>query len=568
MERLRHRIGKLVIAACSSLLVTAAAAQTPEVTLKASQTAVAPQEPVTITIASNIPGMIKVDYPVEFISDYGTADGMEQRLDPSTGRIITSHYLQQSGRFGKKGVYKFRASIKYRGREIYSNYLTITVRDAVSAPANSSVSLSNKPIAAVLELSKRTIYEGEAVLIRPRVYSTLDLKRFDDYSAPKPDAVVENHPFEQVNFELHRVRVNGKQANSFEYGKELLFPVTVGSITFSPFEMTFEYQSDFFLKPIKVKSSPAVLKVKPLPSGAPASFIGGVGKFSLESAIEKTELKQGEVFTVVCKISGLGNLQNIDEPKLVLPAGFQLYGDADRTEEITYGENGAEGEVTYKIHVQVLKAGAREFPGVEISWFNPATGRYESQRSQPVQLKVAPDASFRSTTITQPATTTKFEKPVSSKVNSRLIVLIASGGIILIGLLLLFFRIRSKAAGKKGSQIVAQATSEAHMPAGKAPVIAAPAEPDYMAEARLALNNTYRFAALLPKAIAQQVAAHAGIENDPRSAAPWLANRGTPAAMELTELLELCDHYRYGFGAVHIQPDDLLRRAEKALAAL
>lgn len=570
MENLRRRIGKIVLVACSFLLVISAAAQTPTVTLKASQTTVAPQEPVTLTIASNVPGTIKVDYPVEFISDYGTAAGMEPRLDPSTGRIITSHYLQQSGRFGKKGSYKFRASIKYHGKEIYSNYLTITVRDAVAPQANSAVSLNNKPIIAVLELSKRTIYEGEAVLIRPRVYSVLDLKRFDDYSAPKPDAVVESHPFEQVNFELHRMKLEGKPVNSFEYGKELLFPVTVGTITFSPFEMTFEYQADFFLKPVKVKSLPAVLKVKPLPAGAPSSFIGGVGKFSFGSSVEKTTLKQGEVFTIVCTISGMGNLQNIDEPKLLLPAGFQLYGDADRTEDITYSENGAEGNVTYKIHVQVLKAGQQQFPGVEISWFNPATGKYESQRSQPVQLKVKADPSFQSTTVMQPPATTTFEKqPGPGNVNRTLIAIIAIGGIVLLTVILLVFRKRSKTVVKKGRETVAKPAPKTEAAKADTDSTAIPEpETDYFEEARMAVENADRFAAVLPKAILQKVARHAGIAESQPVVISWLEERGTAAAGELKGLMELCEHYRYGFGAVEIQPAAMLSRTEKALSAL
>ena len=67
------------------------------------------------------------------------------------------------------------------------------------------------------------------------------------------------------------------------------------------------------------------ITVKELPAGAPASFTGAVGKFSMEASLSADQLAANSAGTFTVKITGQGNLPFIQAPKLTLPASFEQY---------------------------------------------------------------------------------------------------------------------------------------------------------------------------------------------------------------------------------------------------
>lgn len=67
------------------------------------------------------------------------------------------------------------------------------------------------------------------------------------------------------------------------------------------------------------------ITVKELPAGAPASFTGAVGKFSMDASLSADQLAANSAGTFTVKITGQGNLPFIQAPKLTLPASFEQY---------------------------------------------------------------------------------------------------------------------------------------------------------------------------------------------------------------------------------------------------
>src|SRR5260221_9834260 len=67
---------------------------------------------------------------------------------------------------------------------------------------------------------------------------------------------------------------------------------------------------------VALKSDVVKVIVHELPSNAPASCSGAVGKFSVDVSLDKKETKAHEPVTLKIKISGKGNLKLIDPPKV------------------------------------------------------------------------------------------------------------------------------------------------------------------------------------------------------------------------------------------------------------
>ena len=74
-----------------------------------------------------------------------------------------------------------------------------------------------------------------------------------------------------------------------------------------------------------LRTAPVKVTVRDLPAGAPASFSGAVGKFTMASDVPSTELAANSAATYTIKISGTGNLSFVQAPKLTLPSSFEQY---------------------------------------------------------------------------------------------------------------------------------------------------------------------------------------------------------------------------------------------------
>jgi hypothetical protein len=135
-------------------------AQKPMVSLTVSDKKVAPDESITVIVTTNLNGTFTVDYPLEFGADYGVMHGMDQKMDPSTGKIKTYYYMQQSGSFHKEGTYTFTALVKYGGANYRSNKVTITVSEDENSDDENLGYNSKEPIFGVIQAKKTTVYEA------------------------------------------------------------------------------------------------------------------------------------------------------------------------------------------------------------------------------------------------------------------------------------------------------------------------------------------------------------------------------------------------------------------------
>lgn len=137
------------------------------------------------------------------------------------------------------------------------------------------------------------------------------------------------------------------------------------------------------------KSDIMKVKVSPLPvEGRPESFVGGVGDFSVSTAVDKYEVRENEAVTVTLKVEGRGNAPAIEEPKKKWPTEIEFYDSKGRSQ---VGKNGV-GEKIFEFLLIPRASGKITLPPLELGFFNPDTGRYYTKSTEPILLNVLPPA--------------------------------------------------------------------------------------------------------------------------------------------------------------------------------
>ncbi len=134
------------------------------------------------------------------------------------------------------------------------------------------------------------------------------------------------------------------------------------------------------------RSDTVAVEVTPVPEeGRPASFAGGVGDFSVVSALDKTEVRANEAVTLTVKIEGRGNLASIKEPQAKWPENVELY---DTKGTAKAGRAGV-GEKVFEILLIPRVPGKLTLPGLDFSFYDPTKKAYVTKSTAPIDVQVA-----------------------------------------------------------------------------------------------------------------------------------------------------------------------------------
>jgi hypothetical protein len=346
-----------------------------------------------VVVKSNITGEITIDFPASYNQGYNVMNSMEQDFDGNTGEVITFYFHARSGSISKEGTYTFGPAYVRKGNKVYrSNKVTVNARSKVVEQSESvETSLEKKPACGSILLSKEKVYAGEPVVIESQITARFKPTHYDSYQSYSIESGADQHKLTGPNDIIVRNEHKGyKERFIFELDKQVVFFNNTGKFKINPFEMTLQSGFDGF--PISSKKN--YIRVVPLPKNAPQSFTGGVGEFTITSSFDRTNLKQGEIATLSLKIDGRGNLHDIANPKLNLPAELTIYGDPERVEKFNFTEKGAEGFIEINYHLRVIKGGEIQFPVLAMSYFDPKLEKYITKFATPANLRAQKNPSF------------------------------------------------------------------------------------------------------------------------------------------------------------------------------
>lgn len=286
-----------------------------------------------------------------------------------------------------------------------------------------------KNIFLKVEVDKTNLYEGQQLTATYKLYTRLPtnssvtkVPAFKGFSAK--DIELPNPP------QATEERVNGVPYKVFTIRKTLLFPLQSGTLELDPVEVDNQVRlvkmvsnkrnnggrsrdpfddffndpafkdpffDDFFNRPeveyqdvpYKIQSNPISITVKPVPvDGRPLSYNGAVGKFNMTAVVDKNKLTTDDALTLKVTISGQGNVNLLNSPKIDVPAGFDKY-DPKVTDDIEKNSNPLSGKRTFEYVLMPQEAGDHTIPAVEFSYFDPEANSFKTLRSEPFNIHVA-----------------------------------------------------------------------------------------------------------------------------------------------------------------------------------
>ena len=412
-------------------------------------------EMIEVIVKTTINGNIQISYPSEFISGGGVMNGMSRQI--SNSGYSTIYYRSENGAFQKEGEFTIGPATIRKGNKSYtSNKVVVKVKNIPQATNSAnplmSKSLANKPAFGLIETNKSSVYVGEPVSITARVFAQFEPKKFEDYREYTSKGLPDKHKIpnpEITNVELKNFQ--NKRYYSFSYDKSISFPAQAGTFSIQPFQLTLGH----FFDQERITSEPASITVKSLPSDAPVTFRGTVGKIIVERSVIKNAEKQGDVATISITFSGYGNLHSIEIPDLKLPSSMQLYGDPKIEEDFQFSEKGAEGKLTIEYNIQLLDPGNLMIPNFMFSYFDLETEKYIELALDSIFFNIERTPGFNRTKAKEDATLRLASKKINQENEKQFLSprkILVMGGIASAILALVFFVFKRSKKSKTNIQ--------------------------------------------------------------------------------------------------------------------
>lgn len=310
--------------------------------------------------------------------------------------IIYTLIAEKAGTFTVPAV-----TVSYKGKNYTSNSLSITVSgDDVQqgggsqnqqsaeadtpAPQNASSNLF-----VDVNCSKKEVFVGEQVIISASVYSRYNISGVEDVKTPGFKGFWVQDIFNPKNITFDRKYIGNKEYLYTLWQKKALFAQKTGTLEIEPYDITFIVSDGwgFNRSKMSAKSKTAKITVKPLPAGKPDGFGGAVGNFTVSISSDKTELNLDEPMTVKVTVQGSGNFKLFETPKVDFPSAFEKF-EPKSQENISANNNGISGTKTFSYMVIARQNGEFEIPGVNFSFFDPASKSYKTVSTKPLNITV------------------------------------------------------------------------------------------------------------------------------------------------------------------------------------
>ncbi len=326
------------------------------------------------------------------ITSTGSQPGDNFRINIINGvRTTESSYIYQF-KGDQVGTFTIPPiQTKIRGMDVATQAIEITVYERTKETSDLD---ATKPMFGKFDLSRTEIWANEIVPFSVTAYVRGRGSINDIVSA-------------ELNHESFVIgKFKNVKTDAVELGNNLydlarlpstLFALKAGEHTLGPAEIgirVLDRSSGFGFPGIfqrtqthRVSTNSMKITVKALPTGAPASFTGGVGKFAITVTPSTTTPAVGDPVSLDFVVTGTGNFTTIGAPQFSAAGADEWRSyDANRTiEEPSNGETN--GRAKFSQVVIPLKK-VTEIPSFEFSYFDPSTGAYVTENTPPIPLTI------------------------------------------------------------------------------------------------------------------------------------------------------------------------------------
>ncbi len=373
----------------------------------------------------NSPSSFEWEAGDDFTVVWGPQKGSSTSIQIINGKTTRSSqttytYILQAKKTGTFTLPPATARIK--GAEIQSKAVQIQVVGSGSGSQQGSsqqtpgqagrddtqqASRGDSDIFMRLSLSRNSVVVGEPVTATLKIYHRANLAGFENVKFPSFKGFWSQEVEAPANIEFQREQVDGVMYNSAVLRRWVIIPQKAGEQPIEPAEVVCLVNvqrprgsgspfDDFFgtgyvTTRQRVTTPARSLSVSALPSGAPASFAGGVGQFKVSAKVSKDSLKTHDAASLVVTVSGKGNIALVEAPKISFPPDFEVY---DVKTSVNTDKSGTSGSKTFEYPFIPRSPGDFTLGPVNFAYYDVNARRYETVSSAALPISVARSASY------------------------------------------------------------------------------------------------------------------------------------------------------------------------------
>ena len=362
-----------------------------------------------------VPEFVDFDYMAGPFTSQSSSTSFVNGKRTSTFTLTYTYTLMAN----KEGNFTIQpATIKVDGKEYTSNGVRIMVLPPDKTPTattdNSSTgnasATSQQPSRDRAEniflrtlVNKTKVHEQEVVLLTYKLYfSNVDVAQFTNNTRLPEFKGFLKQELDMGEIQTELEHYDGRNYQTAVLYRTLLFPQRSGDIVIEPaqFEAVLRVRNraqvrsifdDFFdsyTTATKALIAPGVtIHVSSLPTGKPVGFSGGVGQFSISSAISDTLLQANEAVTMTLVIQGVGNMKLLKTPVIDWPEGFEVY-DPKVTNNFKNTTAGVSGTKVIEYLAIPRAGGTYVIPPVQFSYYDVEDDMYRTLTTEEYTLTI------------------------------------------------------------------------------------------------------------------------------------------------------------------------------------
>lgn len=288
-------------------------------------------------------------------------------------------------------------SVTVNGKSYSSSPIKIEVvkggaaGDAAGQKKEESGTISSDDIFLKLSVNKSNVVIGERLIATIKLYTRVPIAGLEDIRFPSFNGFWSQELESPQNIEFVRESVGGKIYDAALIRRYLLLPQQSGTIIIDGAELQCQIQvrqesggsrslfDSFFdsYRTVRKRVPAAAVKIvaNPLPKGAPSSFGGGVGSFNISSRLSRDSVNANDALSYFIEISGVGNINLIEPPKVEFPSSFELY-DTKITDGTQKANIDAHGSKLFEYPLIARAPGEYIIPKFEFSYYDIDQKRY------------------------------------------------------------------------------------------------------------------------------------------------------------------------------------------------
>lgn len=282
-----------------------------------------------------------------------------------------------------------------------------------SSGSSAASSSTDPEVFMRLNLSRTNVVVGEPITATLSLYQRANIVGFENARFPSFDGFWSQETETPANIEFHRESLGDNIYNAAVIRRYVIIPQKSGNITIDPAEIVclinvlrpgrssgsiFDsfFGEEYVTVKKRVSTRPITVKVSPLPAGAPASFSGGVGNYSISARLSKDSLKVHDAASLIVTVSGKGNVSLIEAPKLNFPPDFETY-DVKTTQNTD--KSGTSGSKTFEYPFIPRSYGNFTLPPLKYSYYDVNSKKYATVSTDSLRIKVAKGNQTATTTL-------------------------------------------------------------------------------------------------------------------------------------------------------------------------